>query len=250
MPICFSRVAAARHAIHAGEGRNGIRSVRPGISPVRVHPPHGAAQRRRVAVCPAKAAGGVGVPPVVVRDGLTRGRGDPGVAVRREVLDAAPERPRPARRRAARARVEQRLAAAFERGRCGRRSALPRRHLHDAADGVAAEQRALRPAHGLDLRDVAERQQREVEAAAERVHLQAVDEDERVVGLAAAREDGGQRAATARARDGESRQSTEGVGDRFELPRLESRGDRSPSRSTAPRTADAAPATPARRRRR
>ena len=105
--------------------------------------------------------------------------------------DHCPVEPAPPARR-----VPCVLAAAFDRGRAGRRSTLSCRHLHDAADGIAAEQRALRPAHDLHLRDVAERQQREVEAAAEGVRADAVHEHERVVRLAAAREHRRQRAAS------------------------------------------------------
>ena len=122
---------------------------------------------------------------------------------------------------AAGARVPRVLVAAFDRRRARRRSALSRRHLHDAADGVAAEQRALRAAHDLHLRDVAEGQQREVEAAAEGVRADAVHEHQRVVRLAAAREHRRQRAASAAACDGHARQRAQRVGHRLELARLD-----------------------------
>jgi hypothetical protein len=98
-----------------------------------------------------------------------------------------------------------------------RPAAAPRREMHDAADGVGAEDRALRAADDLDPLDVAERQEAEVEAAAEAVRADAVYQDQRVVRLASAREDRGQRAASAAAAHGEAWRRAQRVGHRLEL---------------------------------
>ena len=207
--------------VDAGERADRVRPVRPGIAAIRVQPAERAAHAGGVALRPADVAGRIRAAPVVVGHALAVGRRRAGEAVRAGVFEAAAERPLSGRARAAGARVPRVLVAAFDRGRARRRSALPRRHLHDAADGVAAEQRALRPAHDFHLRDVAERQQREVEAAAEGVRADAVHEHQRVVRLAAAREHRRQRAASAAARDGHARQRAQRVGHRLELARLD-----------------------------
>ena len=95
-------------------------------------------------------------------------------------------------------RPERIEAAAFDRSRRVRRTALPRDNPNDRADGVRSVESALRPAHDFDPLDVGDRQMREVEAAAERIGLHAVNEHERVVRLAAARKDARQRARVRR----------------------------------------------------
>ena len=91
------------------------------------------------------------------------------------------------------------------------RAAVPRDDADDRADGIRSVERALRSANDFDPLDVGDRQVREVEAAAERVGLHAVDEHERVVRFAAAREDARQRAAAAVGNDrqpGDSRSAS------------------------------------------
>ena len=93
--------------------------------------------------------------------------------------------------------------------------------LHDAADRVGAVDRALRSAHDLDAIDVGERHLRQIEAAAERVGANAVDQHEREVRLAAAREQRRQRARSAAARDGEAGHGAQRRAKRRDLARLE-----------------------------
>ena len=59
---------------------------------------------------------------------------------------------------------------------------------------------------------------REIETAAERIHLDAVDEDQRVVGLAAARERRSSGARAARSRHRHARHLPQRVGDGRHLP--------------------------------
>ena len=77
------------------------------------------------------------------------------------------------------------------------------------------------PRTNLHLLDVAERQQRKIEPAAERVHAHAVHEHERVVRLAAAREDRCQRPAAAAPAHRKSGNRAEGVRHGLELPALD-----------------------------
>ena len=61
-----------------------------------------------------------------------------------------------------------------------RRAAMARDDVHDAADRIRAVERALRSAHDLDALDIGDRHLRQVEAAAERIGANAVNEHERV----------------------------------------------------------------------
>ncbi len=96
---------------------------------------------------------------------------------------------------------------------------MPGDHLDDSADRIGAEQRALGAAHDLHALDPACRERREVVAAAERVGLDAVHHHQRVIRLAAAREDRGHAAEAAVARHGETRHRAQGVGHRLDLLR-------------------------------
>ena len=68
-------------------------------------------------------------------------------------------------------------------------SAAACNHSDHAADRVGAVERALRSAQHLDALDILQRHLRQIEAAAERIGANPVDQDQRVVGFAAAREE-------------------------------------------------------------
>ena len=93
--------------------------------------------------------------------------------------------------------------------------------VDDGADRVRAEECALGAAHDLDSFHLVRRQRREVEAAAEGVRLDAIDHHERVVRLAAAREQRRHGAAAAVARDGEARHQAKRIGNGLRLGRLQ-----------------------------
>ena len=93
--------------------------------------------------------------------------------------------------------------------------------LDDAANRVGAENRALRSAHDLDPLDVAQRHLRQIEAAAERIGADAVDQHEREVRFASARKERGERARPAASRDGEAGHRAQRGAERGDLPRLE-----------------------------
>jgi hypothetical protein len=86
----------------------------------------------------------------------------------------------------------------------------------------------LRTPDDLDAIDVHGRQVGEVEAAAKRVRRHAVDDDERIVGFAAAWKDAREGAAAARARDTQSRNDAQPVCERLRLAggQLGARDDR------------------------
>jgi hypothetical protein len=97
---------------------------------------------------------------------------------------------------------------------------LTRDHVHDATDSVSAEEGALWAAHDFDALDLGDGHLREVEAAAKRVGANAIDEDEGVIRLAAAREDRGERAGSAAARHGEAGHGAQRGPERGHLPRF------------------------------
>ena len=111
---------------------------------------------------------------------------------------------------------------ALERAAGPWRSAVLRDDVDDRADRAAAVERALRSADHFDALDLACAEVREVHEAAERVLRDAVDEHERVVGLAAAREDRRQRAAAARGEHRQPGHEPQRIGDRLDLVRARS----------------------------
>ena len=76
----------------------------------------------------------------------------------------------------------------------------------------------MRARRELDPLDIADVEQREVEAAAKRVHADTVDEHEREVRLAAARKHGSERAAPAAAADRQAGQGAQGIAKALHLP--------------------------------
>jgi hypothetical protein len=94
---------------------------------------------------------------IVVGDAFAAGgcvAGESGVL---EVVGAGLPPQRASRARGGGLEAARVAAARLEDGRCGRRPALPRDDLHDAANGVGAEDRALRPAHDLHALHVGQR---------------------------------------------------------------------------------------------
>ena len=69
--------------------------------------------------------------------------------------------------------------------------------LDHAADRIRSIERALRAAQHLDAINILQRHLREIEAAAERIGANAVDENQRVVGFTTAREERRHRSGTA-----------------------------------------------------
>ena len=109
-------------------------------------------------------------------------------------------------------------APAFDQPVGDRPSAMACDHLHDAADCVGAVQRALRARDELDPLHVADVQQRQVDATAERVHADAVHEHERVIRFAAAREHGRECTAAAAPAHRQARYGAHRVGKALDLP--------------------------------
>src|SRR5262245_55772370 len=197
-----------------------IRSVRSGRSPIGVDVAEGPLNVRSPLRAPAAADPSLTLTRIVVGDLFARGR-RAGKAIVREIVAAG--LPTEATHTAGGAGLcaDCVTAAGFDSPAGGRLAALPRDDLHDAANRIGAEERALRTAYDFDPFDIRKRYLREVEAAAKRVGANAVDKDEREVGFSAARKQRGERAGTAASRDGEAGYGAQRVAQRRDLPRLE-----------------------------
>ncbi len=134
--------------------------------------------------------------------------------------------PRPLRTRYGAVRGHGAVAAAFDGGIDTRRpAALARDDVDDATDRIRSIERALRPAQHLDALDRRRRKHREVEIAAGVcgiVGANAVDQHQRLPGIAAAQADRRRRARPARLADVEARNGAQRIDQRGGI----GRGDR------------------------
>ena len=192
-------IASARDAIHTRIGADRIRPIGSRKPALVVERSCGSPEGGPCVALPAQRRRQPPVPAVIVRNMLPGRGGQAREAARLAALHAAS--PRERARRAGRVGHGPRrsLAPCFHQPISARPSPTPGDHLHHAADRIGPIQRALRPRRIFDALDVAHVHQREIDAAAERVHAHAVDEHQGEVGLSTPREHRGERPASAAA---------------------------------------------------